>query len=118
MSRLARRLTAALNIIAGQAARIRELEELLGEEQDRARRLAADRYDPEHVAALEQDIKRLTAEVEELRADRPEQATLAELRRRLRLAERARASLDAQILTLQAANEHAARTEYDRRWAA
>jgi hypothetical protein len=91
VNRLARRLTTARNIIAGQAARIRELENLLAEEQDRARALAT---------------------------DRPEQATLADLRRRLRLSERARASLDQQILTLQAANEHAARTTYDRRWAA
>ncbi|MEU2180265.1 hypothetical protein [Streptomyces thermolilacinus] len=91
MRLLARRLAEARNIIAGKNARIRELEQLLAAEQDRARALAA---------------------------DRPEQATLAELRRQLRLAERARASLDAQILTLQAANEHAARTEYDRRWAA
>ncbi|MEV5443514.1 hypothetical protein AB0N23_13395 [Streptomyces sp. NPDC052644] len=91
MSRLARRLTAARNTIAGQAARIRELEQLLADEQDRARTLAA---------------------------DRPEQATVADLRRRLRLSERARASLDAQILTLQAANEATARESYDRRWAA
>ncbi|WP_228975017.1 hypothetical protein [Streptomyces sp. DH12] len=91
MSRLARRLTAARNVIAGQAARIRELERLLAAEQDRARALAT---------------------------ERPEQAALVELRHRLRLSEQARASLDAQILTLQAANEHGARTEYDRRWAA
>ncbi|KAF0651340.1 MULTISPECIES: hypothetical protein [Streptomyces] len=91
MRLLARRLAEARTRIAGQAARIRELEKLLAAEQDRARALAA---------------------------ERPEQATLADLRRRLRLAERARASLDAQILTLQAANEATARTDYDRRWAA
>lgn len=91
MRLLARRLAEARNRIAGQAARIRELEKLLAAEQDRARALAA---------------------------ERPEQATLAELRRRLYLAERARASLDAQILTLQAANEATTRTDYDRRWSA
>ncbi|MFF9631787.1 hypothetical protein [Streptomyces fradiae] len=91
MRLLARRLAEARNRIAGQAARIRELEQLLAAEQDRARALAA---------------------------ERPEQATLAELRRRLYLSERARASLDAQILTLQAANEATIRTDYDRRWSA
>jgi hypothetical protein len=91
MRLLARRLAEARNRIAGLAARNEELEQLLAAEQDRARALAA---------------------------ERPEQATLADLRRRLYLSERARASLDAQILTLQAANEATARTDYDRRWSA
>ncbi|MEU4256312.1 hypothetical protein AB0B42_00470 [Streptomyces fradiae] len=109
MSRFSRRLAAARNVIAGQAARIRELERLLNREQDRARHTAA---------VLKGEVERLTAEVDELSAARPEQAALVDLRRRLYLAERARASLDAQILTLQAANEATARIEYDRRWAA
>ncbi|UUS30864.1 MULTISPECIES: hypothetical protein [Streptomyces] len=98
MRLLARRLSRARDIITAQAARIRELETQLDETQDRARQYAAEAAD--------------------LRASRTDDALTTDLRRRLRLSERARASLDAQILTLQAAAEATARTEYDRRWAA
>lgn len=106
MRLLARRLAEARNTIAKQNAQIQGLKAEL------------DCYGLDYVTELERQVKDFSAQLADLKASRSDDTLLADLRRRLYLSERARASLDAQILTLQTANEATARTEYDRRWAA
>jgi hypothetical protein len=120
MNRLACRLAAARDKLVEQKALVGNLKAELDVENDRTNRLEAALrgYDPAHTAALERQVQKLTAEVTALRAGRPDARLITDLRRRLRLSEQARASLDAQIRTLQAANEYAARESYDRRWTA
>ncbi|MFJ9799905.1 hypothetical protein [Streptomyces sp. NPDC101145] len=120
MSRLVHRLVAARNKLVEQQDLVWDLKAQLDVEIDRTNHLQAvlRSYDPDHVADLERQVQELTAEINDLRAGRPDAPLIAELRRRLRLSERARASLDQQIATLQAANEYAARESYDRQWPA
>ncbi len=115
--RLIRRLRTAQTVITAQAARIRELEQQLAAEQDRARTLART-GDPHLVDDLDRQIRVLHSTVAELRAGRPDDAQTAELRRRLHLERRTARELHDRLALLQAANEAAARASYDRRWAA
>lgn len=93
----------AADVIAAQAARIRELEHQLDESQDRARTLARS-SDPHLVKDLDRQIRDLHATVAALREGRPDDALTAELRRQLHLERAQNKGLEQLVADLQAAN--------------
>ncbi|MFB7278099.1 hypothetical protein ACFCZV_13405 [Streptomyces hydrogenans] len=106
-----RRLRAANNAVRAATARvhqrdtlIRELETNLEVAEARAFALARGRGDVDHVIQLEQQVKKLTETVAQLRRGVVDDAQTAELRRRLAQEQRAVRDLDARLATLQAAN--------------
>lgn len=95
----------ARGVIAGQAARIRDLESRLSASESTVLKLMAGRGDVDQIGYLEKELKRRARLIDQLRAGVVDDAQTAELRRQLGVAQSAIRSYERLTAELQAAND-------------